>query len=474
MTPMHWIRQGRKERGLSQANLARVTGIVQAHISMWELDKAEPSEPGRQRILEVFRQLDAGRIPDGLLLRNHRKSASAAKEFGDGGENAEAEQRSKQWFPPVEFAQGETDIRREPTVVACFAGCGGMGLGFRQAGFSVLGYVELNDAARRTFARNFPEATPLACDVRDVQDHHARNWRHRFGHVDVLCGGPPCQGFSLAGKRDQNDSRNTLFRDYLRIAEHLAPAVVVMENVRVLTSMKDPDGRPVLNRIRDEFDRIGYDVEHRELNAQDFGVPQFRERVFFVAVRRDLAPKRPLFFPQPTHGHEPAPSLFSPGLKPYSTFRDATSDLEPLESGQASKSDLHHWAVDHPPHVLRWLRDVPEGRSAHDNRDPDLRPPSGYNTTYKRLRWDEPSSTIGTTFGMISACRTVHPKCTRSLTVREAIRCQTFPDEYVFEGTTGDIRTQIGNAVPPGLSRAIATHIGAAIAPAATRRRAAS
>ena len=103
-----------------------------------------------------------------------------------------------------------------------------------------------------------------------------------------------------------------------------------------------------------------------------------------------------------------------------------------------------------------WLKNVPEGHSAHENIDPALRPPSGFNTTYKRIRWDEPCSTISTNFSMISGCRNVHPSSTRSLTIREATRAQSFPDEFIFTGKWGDIRRAIGNAVPPILAACIA------------------
>lgn len=470
----NWIRQGRRERGLSQANLARVTGIVQATISQWELGKAEPSKDEARQIQAVFRQLDDGRIPEGLLLRNHRGSASVAKK-GSSRRSSESVERTDGWFPPVTLQRRPPGAEgSRPIAVACFAGCGGMALGFRQAGFSISGFVEIDDDARATFSANFPQAVPLACDVRDITAEHVRNWKSHIGDVSVLCGGPPCQGFSLAGKRDKHDARNTLVGSYIQLAEYLSPEVVVMENVRVLTSMKTPGGIRMPDYIREEFARIGYEVEYRELNAQDFGVPQFRERVFFIAVRRDLLRKRPPFFPAATHGVSRELQLFGPMLRPYATFRDATGDLEPLRSGQASGKDPYHWAVDHPDHVLRWLRDVPEGHSAHENKDPSLRPPSGYNTTYKRLRWDEPCSTIGTTFGMISACRTVHPTQTRSLTMREAMRCQTFPDDYVWKGSTGSIRTQIGNAVPPRLSAAIARNVISTVLAMADCRRVAS
>ena len=150
------------------------------------------------------------------------------------------------------------------------------------------------------------------------------------------------------------------------------------------------------------------------------------------------------------------PSITHDGLVvPFRTFRDATSDLERVESGEKS-NDAMHWAVTHPEHVIAWLKDVPEGCSAHDNADPSMRPPSGFNTTYKRIVWDEPCSTISTNFGMISGCRNVHPEQTRSLTVREATRAQSFPDSFVFCGSWGDIRKAIGNAVPPLLAKQIA------------------
>ncbi|MFT5527886.1 MAG: DNA (cytosine-5)-methyltransferase 1, partial [Pirellulaceae bacterium] len=108
--------------------------------------------------------------------------------------------------------------------------------------------------------------------------------------------------------------------------------------------------------------------------------------------------------------------------------------------------------------VIQWLWNVPEGKSAHDNEDPKLRPPSGYNTTYKRQVWKQPAATVQTTFGMISGCRNVHPIATRSLTIREAARIQSFPDSYRFQGTLKTIRTGIGNAIPPLLAYRIGQH----------------
>ena len=129
-----------------------------------------------------------------------------------------------------------------------------------------------------------------------------------------------------------------------------------------------------------------------------------------------------------------------------------------LESGEKSNDPLH-WSISHPQHVIDWLKDVPEGCSAHDNPDPNMRPTSGFNTTYKRIKWDEPCSTISTNFSMISGARNVHPTSTRSLTIREAARAQSFPDEFAFFGGWGDVRKVIGNAVPPMLAYVIAEAI---------------
>jgi DNA (cytosine-5)-methyltransferase 1 len=216
--------------------------------------------------------------------------------------------------------------------------------------------------------------------------------------------------------------------------------------------MKSPEGGSMKENICEEFRRHGYNLRCFEINAKDFGVPQHRERVLFIALRSELGLMPTL--PERTHGDEPG--MFSKTF-PYRTFADACSDLPFIESGGRSDDPLHV-AVEHPAHVIEWLWDVQEGRSAHDNVEPRKRPPSGYNTTYKRQVWKEPAATVQTTFGMISGCRNVHPIATRSLTIREAARIQSFPDSFRFAGSLGSIRTGIGNAVPPLLSHEIALH----------------
>lgn len=434
------LRSRRLAVGISQFQFAREAGVSSALVSSWELDKAYPQPSAVRAVVDALAGLEAKKR-DGTYVPPKRRSSGTIR----------ARRATPVNDPDAVPARTVARAGRgSPTVLTAFSGCGGMAEGFRMGGFSVEGYIEVVAPARATFQRNFPRARCLGEDIRSIDRSRVEDLLACVD-IDVLAGGPPCQGFSLAGRRDRDDPRNHLFRNLLELAEMVRPKVLVMENVRLLLSMKDADGGLVIDRIVAEMDSRGYIASINTVNAQDYGVPQWRERVFIVATRRDGG-VGPLNFPPKTHGDN--------GLAPLRTFRDATVDLAPLESGEACGIDPLHWAVEHPEHVLRWLRDVPEGMSAHDNADPALRPASGYNTTYKRLRWDEPASTVGTTFGMISASRNVHPTHTRSLTVREAARVQTFPDDYVFEGNWGAVRTMIGNAVPPRLAQALATEIG--------------
>lgn len=348
-------------------------------------------------------------------------------------------------------------MEKELTFIDLFAGCGGLTKGFEDAGFKVVGFVEHDKSAAETHKANFPNSELLGEDITKINDSRILEIKNKIGEVDCIIGGPPCQGFSLMGKRNGHDPRNSLFLDFLRFTKIIQPKCIVLENVRHLLSMKNSDNEKVSEAIMKKFSEIGYDLEYKLLNAQEFGVPQFRERVFFIGYRKELNNK--IGFPEPTHGDSFQTSLSGKRLKPYVTFRDATKDLEWLESGEKSKTDLFHVAVDHPERVIKWLKNVPEGQSAHKNEDSKLRPPCGYNTTYQRMIFDKPSATIGTVFNQISSHHTVHPKATRSITTREALRCQTFPDNFKWKGTMTSIRKQIGNAVPPLLAKSVAEEI---------------
>jgi DNA (cytosine-5)-methyltransferase 1 len=450
------LRTVRQNLGLSQAKLAEITGIPQAKISSIELGKSSLPQDLADQIWQALSNSDqVERIAT-------RKKRYYKHEYEEARRDPMRVQLARQTPGNKEYVKLLSELDQQRTNPSCpkhnalslFSGCGGFSTGFTWAGFKVLGFVEIEPSFRSIYRDNFPSAEELGADITKLSDSKIAEWYKKFGDVDVIIGGPPCQGFSLSGKRRSDDPRNLLFTHYLRIVEIMRPKIAVLENVRLLTSMRISDGTLVANAIKTGFVEKGYEVRAYEVNAKDYGVPQHRERVFFVAVRTDLGCQPS--FPMPTHGTPN--SLFCAGAG-YRTFADACSDLEFLESGEKSESDPLHVAVHHPKHVIEWLWNVPQGASAHDNEDPALRPPSGYNTTYKRQVWFEPAATVQTTFGMISGCRNVHPIATRSLTAREAARLQSFPDAYKFKGSLSAIRTAIGNAVPPLLAYAVARHL---------------
>jgi len=449
------LRLKREEIGLSQARLSELSNIPQHILSSFELEKSTIAQHSLSALADLLEEISSEKIKVTRKKRYQTHSFNGFVKDADRASMARKTDENQNYVTLINSLEGNrSTLSKNGKVISLFSGCGGFSLGFTWAGFEVLGFLELQDAYRAIYRENFPSVYELGDDIRKLETEDIQAWKAGLGEVDVIIGGPPCQGFSLSGKRSATDDRNTLFRHYLRVVRGINPKIAIMENVRLLTSMKAPDGKLVLDHIYADFAESGYQVKHFEINAKDYGVPQSRDRVIFVATRNDL--KIQPTIPWPTHG--PSTNLFSESL-PYRTFGDACSDLDFIESGEGSRTDPFHIAVSHPDHVLEWLWNVPQGKSAHDNSDERRRPPSGYNTTYKRQVWGEPASTVQTTFGMISGCRNVHPIATRSLTIREAARIQSFPDSYKFAGTLGDIRSTIGNAVPPLLSYSIATHV---------------
>lgn len=450
------IKRTREEIGLSQAKLSELANVPQHLLSAYELGKSLLNQDSLFSLQKVLSEISDTQIQEIKKKRYQVHSFNGlSKKTSRKSEITRTEENVKYFALINKLEEARKSNRKVGKVISLFSGCGGFSLGFSWADFEILGFLELKNAYRKIYRQNFPQPVELGADIQEVSGEEILQWKESFGEIDVVIGGPPCQGFSLSGKRDAEDPRNNLFKSYLKIVRGLQPKTAVMENVRLLTSMKTADGESVLKRIYKDFDASGYRVKHFEINAKNYGLPQHRERVIFIAVRKDLKNVEPSM-PPPTHGE--AQNLFSP-VNSFRTFADACSDLEFLESGEKSATDSLHEAVRHPDHVVEWLWNVPQGKSAHENENPNLRPPSGYNTTYKRQILNEPASTVQTTFGMISGCRNVHPIATRSLTVREAARIQSFPDTFDFIGSLGDVRATIGNAVPPLLAFAIAEHI---------------
>lgn len=463
------IREYRLKYKISQSKLAESSGFSKAKISNWELKKETPTGDEllvlKSTLDKIVLNINSGKIDirkkrvvhGGAAKTKLPKMIKTVEEYKSLMEKKKASlfNQYRDTLSKLYDSAIKDKTQDSPKAIALFSGCGGFSLGFAAEGYNLVGHLDIEDSANVIYENNFRHSKLLGKDICKITDNDIDCWKKEFGTIDILLGGPPCQGFSLAGKRDPGDARNELYSYYVNIVSKLRPKVFVMENVRLLTSMRQKNGTLFINTIINSFKNCGYEVSVNEINAMDYGVPQSRERVILVGVRRDL--NKRFIMPHPICDNNEQKNLFS-NYKRVISFRDATGDLPLLESGEISDDPLH-WCVSHPQHVIEWLKDVPEGCSAHDNKDPNLRPPSGFNTTYKRILWDEPCSTISTNFSMISGCRNVHPVSTRSLTIREATRAQSFPDEFIFTGKWGDIRKAIGNAVPPLLAQVIALAI---------------
>lgn len=303
-----------------------------------------------------------------------------------------------------------------PTVVSTFAGCGGSSLGYSMAGYRELLAVEWDDHAAGVFRRNFPGVKLHHGDIKDV-DPAALGLRP--GELDVLDGSPPCQGFSQFGRRQLDDPRNQLFREFVRLLAAWQPRAFVMENVR---GMIEGIMRPVFNEIMHELKACGYRVSARLVDASYLGVPQMRKRMIIIGTRSDLGMP-------PVH---PMPST-----KPL-TVRQAWADLG--EPG-LFKVPSGRWAQ-----VARITTPGGQGSDALADR-------GGRRAYYscKRLHWDRPANTIVKVPGLL------HPCEDRLIGIREAARIQSFPDEFNWGGGIYEqIHARIGNSVPPLMMRAVA------------------
>jgi DNA (cytosine-5)-methyltransferase 1 len=325
-----------------------------------------------------------------------------------------------------------------PLVLELFAGCGGLALGFKRAGFRTALCNEWDASACDSIRKNV--TTRVAqCAIQEID---------RFPSADVVAGGPPCQGFSNLGERVPNDPRNQLWRHYVRAVLDARPKVFVLENVPPLLASQE------YVELVGMLGREGYVIEGRVLNSADYGVPQTRKRAIVIGVLNG-APS----FPTQTHVDPRRRNLLTAELKPWVTVRDAIGDL-PLEPNEKN------WHIGRNPTEmsLRRYRCVPPGGNRWD-LPPDLTPEcwkrktKGGTDLFGRLWWDRPSVTIRCEFYKPEKGRYLHPVAHRPITHREAARLQSFPDDFDFQGKRIDVGVQIGNAVPPVLAEAIARHV---------------
>ncbi len=338
-----------------------------------------------------------------------------------------------------------------------FAGAGGLSFGLRQAGIEVVLANECEKEFAATHELNHPECKMINEDIYRVDFREQLKKIRMTAKIDLVAGGPPCQGFSTVGKKELRDPRNSLFAQFLRAVDEVAPRFVLFENV---SGFKKLYGGLVYETLLEELDNRGFSTRSAVLNAQHYGLPQSRERTIILGW---LAGEPEVSFPEATHGDG---DLLKP-LRPLLTLEQAISDLPPLSSGeekdsyafppanlfQASmrKSQMRlteHNCSNYGEKMQQILSLVPPGGSVLD-LPLKLRPKSYFANTYARLRPDAPSPTITRNFGTPSSSRCIHPFQNRALSTREGARLQGFPDDYQFVGSKISKNLQIGNAVPP-------------------------
>ena len=352
------------------------------------------------------------------------------------------------------------EIPTEFRILDLFCGAGGLSWGMeKNPHFSTAVALDFDEKAIGTFKKNMPTTETIVGDITsaDIKSKVLQLSRER--NVNMIVGGPPCQGYSMKGKKlGLQDPRNFLFREYLELVKELHPDVFVIENVKgLLLSANGWFKDEIVHTIED----LGYTVRFGILNAADFGVPQSRERAIFICSR---------------HG---AIQLPKPTVKRRVTVRDAISDLAYLESNegefeqdyitqpssdyqvmirQGSYKLYNHKASNHKQVAIDKLKMIPP-EQGKESLPEELHGKQKFKTTWGRLKWDDVSPTIDTRFDASSNGTNNHPFLNRAITPREAARIQSFDDRFVFYGSKVYIRKQIGNAVPPLMAKAIADKI---------------
>ena len=342
----------------------------------------------------------------------------------------------------------------KPTVIDLFAGVGGMSLGFEMSGFDVLLANEYDKSIAEAYIANHKNTKMIIGDITSLD--LKKTFGSYRGKVDVVIGGPPCQGFSQKGQRKTiHDERNFLFKYYVSVVELVKPKYFVMENVPNLLTA---EGGYFRKEIEELFNNMGYSLQYGVLNASDYGVPQNRRRAVIIGKFGGKAPSLPI--PQ----------------NKVVTIWDAISDLAYLESGEGadeqkyempaeseyekllrkdSNTLFNHVATKHSPLALERLALIPPN-AGREVLPKEHLTKSIYSGTWTRMRKDEISVTITTRFDTPSSGKFTHPFLNRAITVREAARIQSFPDTFRFIGNKGSQMKQVGNAVPPLLAAAIA------------------
>lgn len=342
-------------------------------------------------------------------------------------------------------------------ILDLFCGAGGFSSGLDMLdNFTTVIGLDFDKYAIETFSKNFSKAKAICGNILDDEIKKDVVNSSKAKGVNMIIGGPPCQGFSLKGKNlGLDDERNFLFKEYLNIVKELMPDVFVIENVKNILNSSNHYFR---DEILKEIKNLGYIVNYGVVNAKNYGVPQSRERALFIACKTKM-----INLPNPQDKH--------------TTVRDAISDLAYLESGEGEvvsnyinepQSDYqrmlrgnvlqYHKASSHSQIAIDKLKMIPP-EMGKEYLPKELLGKQKFSTTWSRLAWDDISPTIDTRFDTPSNGKNSHPYLNRAITPREAARIQSFKDDFHFYGPKVAVCKQIGNAVPPLLAKAIGEQI---------------
>jgi len=341
-------------------------------------------------------------------------------------------------------------------VLDLFCGCGGLSKGFEKAGFNVILGVDNDEMALTTFKKNHKNSLTLNADLSNIDTFDTICDMIQNKSIDVIVGGPPCQGFSLSGPRNFDDERNKLYLAMIETVKRFSPRAFVIENVPGMATLYNGE---IKGEIIKRFSRMGYNVSCEILCAADYGVPQLRNRLFFVGLKS----KDDFIFPSATND-----------IDNYITCQDAISDLPSRAEELGKEEDIYiktpytpyqkqmrgsakilynHVATNHTQMVKDVIALVPEGGN-YKNLPEGVGSSRKFNEAWTRYHSLKPSKTIDT-----GHRNHFHYKYNRVPTIRENARLQSFPDDFIFYGNKTQQNRQVGNAVPPLLGYAIAKQL---------------
>jgi len=352
-------------------------------------------------------------------------------------------------------------------VVGLFSGCGGLDLGFKQAGYDIIWANDILRDACETYKLNIGNHI--------VNEDITKISLETIPSADVIVGGPPCQGFSGIGKRDPNDDRSALVYSYLDVVNKIQPKIFLFENVTGIKSSKASDGSKVIDNLKKTFEDIGYHINIFTLNAADYGVPQKRKRVFIIGNKLGIN----ITAPNQTHfdnvsnkkqwisSFEAISDLESPNEEGNIKYKhEPTCHYQSLMRKNSSETTLQITPYSSPTdkEIIKHVKpggnymDIPDAVST--KRIMYFKSTGGRTTTYGRLDPEKPNYTLNTHFNRPNIGCNIHYNEDRMITIREGLRFQSFPDDFhLISKTKRNYYVQVGNAVPPLLSKAWAEHL---------------